>query len=112
MQHAHAALELAARGLADTLSQEVLLYPQDVRVHIVFPGTILSPGFEVEERTKPAITKQLEAADPKQTPDEVARAARTLIGSLVTNADPRNRDVEAARARARSAARFETRQPS
>lgn len=65
----------ALRGLADTLSQEVLLYPQDVRVHIVFPGTILSPGFEVEERTKPAITKQLEAADPKQTPDEVARAA-------------------------------------
>jgi hypothetical protein len=44
--------------------------------------------------------------------DEVARAARSLIGSLVTNADPRNRDVEAARARARSAARFETRPPN
>ena len=40
--------------------------------------------------------------------DEVAQAARTLIGSLVTQADPRNREVEAARARARSAARFET----
>ncbi|TQV99874.1 3-ketodihydrosphingosine reductase [Cordyceps javanica] len=65
----------ALRGLADTLSQEVLLYPQDVKVHIVFPGTILSPGFEVEERTKPEITKQLEAADPRQTPDEVARSA-------------------------------------
>ena len=39
--------------------------------------------------------------------DEVAQAARALIGSLVTNADPRNREVEAARARARSAARFE-----
>ncbi len=46
-----------------------------MRVHIVFPGTILSPGFEVEERTKPEVTKQLEAADPKQTPDEVARGA-------------------------------------
>ena len=44
--------------------------------------------------------------------DEVARAARTLIGSLVTNADPRNREIETARARARSAARFETRPPS
>ncbi|KAH8716164.1 3-ketodihydrosphingosine reductase gsl-3 [Beauveria bassiana] len=72
---AYAPSKWALRGLADTLSQEVLLYPQDVRVHIVFPGTILSPGFEVEERTKPEITKKLEAADPKQTPDEVARAA-------------------------------------
>ena len=45
--------------------------------------------------------------------EDVAQAARTLIGSLVTPADPRNREVEAARARARSAARFEaTRRPS
>ena len=40
--------------------------------------------------------------------DDVAQTARTLIGSLVTNADPRNREVEAARAKARSAARFES----
>lgn len=38
--------------------------------------------------------------------DEVAAAARALIGSLVTNAEPRDREVEAARARARSAVRF------
>lgn len=38
--------------------------------------------------------------------DEVAAAAGTLIASLVTNAAPRDRDVEAERARARSAARF------
>lgn len=38
--------------------------------------------------------------------EEVANAARTLISSLVTTADPRDRDVEAERARARSAARF------
>jgi hypothetical protein len=38
--------------------------------------------------------------------DEVAAAARTLIASLVTTADPRDREVEAARARARSAERF------
>ena len=38
--------------------------------------------------------------------EEVAAAARGLIGSLVTTADPRDRAVEAARARARSAARF------
>ena len=38
--------------------------------------------------------------------DEVAVAARTLMASLVTNAEPRNREVESERARVRSAARF------
>ena len=38
--------------------------------------------------------------------DEVAVAARALMASLVTNAEPKNREVEAERARARSAARF------
>ena len=38
--------------------------------------------------------------------DQVADAARTLIVSLITTADPRDRDVEAKRARARTAARF------
>ncbi len=38
--------------------------------------------------------------------DEVAAVARTLIESLVTTAEPRDREVEAVRARARSVARF------
>lgn len=38
--------------------------------------------------------------------EQVAASARTLIGSLVTSAEPRDREIEAARARARSAARF------
>jgi hypothetical protein len=38
--------------------------------------------------------------------DQVARAARDLIDSLVTTAPPRDRGVEASRARARGAARF------
>jgi hypothetical protein len=38
--------------------------------------------------------------------DEVANAARTLIGSLVTTAGPRDREVEATKARARAAERF------
>ena len=37
---------------------------------------------------------------------EVANSARVLIDSLVTTAEPRDREIEAARARARSAARF------
>ncbi len=38
--------------------------------------------------------------------DEVAIAARTLLTSLVTTAPPRDREVEAAKARARAAKRF------
>ncbi|HEX5684589.1 MAG TPA: DUF2277 domain-containing protein [Ideonella sp.] len=38
--------------------------------------------------------------------EEVAASARALIRSLVTTAEPRNREVEAAKARARSAERF------
>jgi hypothetical protein len=34
--------------------------------------------------------------------DEVARAARELLGSLVSNAPPRDRETEAAKARARA----------
>jgi hypothetical protein len=40
--------------------------------------------------------------------EAVAASARTLISSLVTTAEPHNREVEAAKARARSAARFGT----
>lgn len=38
--------------------------------------------------------------------DQVARAAHELLNSLVTNAPPRDREVEASRARARTQARF------
>jgi hypothetical protein len=38
--------------------------------------------------------------------EEVAAAATTLIRSLVTTAEPRDREVEAARARARAKVRF------
>jgi hypothetical protein len=37
---------------------------------------------------------------------EVAAAARTLIDSLVTTAEPRDREIEAVKAKERSAARF------
>ena len=38
--------------------------------------------------------------------DQVAAAARLLVASLVTNAEPRDREEEARKARARSAERF------
>ncbi len=55
-------------------------------------------GFNVPSRSN-------EAAFDRAVAD-VAAAARALIGALVTSADPRDREVEATRARARSAARF------
>jgi len=38
--------------------------------------------------------------------EEVAASARTLIASLVTTAEPKNRDVEAAKAKAKAKAGF------
>ena len=38
--------------------------------------------------------------------EQVAQSARQLMASLVTAAEPRNREIEVERARARSAARF------
>ena len=38
--------------------------------------------------------------------EEVSAAARTLLASLETHAPPKNREVEAAKARERSRARF------
>ncbi len=42
----------------------------------------------------------------EQAVEDVARVARTLVDSLVTKAPPRDREVEAAKARARAAKRF------
>lgn len=52
-------------------------------------------------------SKANEAAFDKAIED-VAAVARTLIDSLVTNAGPRDREVEAERAKLRSAERFGT----
>jgi hypothetical protein len=53
--------------------------------------------------TRPS--KLNEAAFERAVQDTAA-VARTLLASLVTTAAPRDREVEAARARARGAARF------
>ena len=53
-----------------------------------------------------AVPSRANQAAFDQAVDEVALAARALMASLVTNAEPKNREVEAERARVRSAARF------
>jgi hypothetical protein len=40
--------------------------------------------------------------------DQVTEVARELLASLVTNAPPRDREIEAAKAHARSVARFQS----
>lgn len=53
-------------------------------------------------------TRPSRANEPafEQAVDEVARAAHRLLDSLVTNAPARNRELEAAKAKARAARRY------
>ncbi|GME31655.1 hypothetical protein GTA08_BOTSDO04942 [Neofusicoccum parvum] len=76
----------ALRNLADALRQEVQIYNggrhhssgspnPEIKIHIVCPGTILSPGHTNEQTTKHPVTTLLEDGDPEQNEDEVAVAA-------------------------------------
>ncbi|RAK72923.1 3-dehydrosphinganine reductase [Aspergillus fijiensis CBS 313.89] len=82
----------AIRSLSDTLCQEIEIYngsrtskarceapAADVKIHTVFPMGILSPGFDNEQKLKPALTKQLEEADKPQSPQEVASIAISAL---------------------------------
>jgi hypothetical protein len=44
--------------------------------------------------------------------EEIAVSARKLIDSMTTNAEPKNREIEAARARERNAIRFGSKEPA
>ncbi|MBQ0931618.1 DUF2277 domain-containing protein [Ideonella sp. 4Y16] len=53
-----------------------------------------------------AVPSQANEAAFERAVEEVAAAARTLIAGLVTNAPPKDREVEARKARERSGRRF------
>ncbi|MEO7152089.1 MAG: DUF2277 domain-containing protein [Burkholderiaceae bacterium] len=53
-----------------------------------------------------SVPSQANAAAFERAVDEVAASARRLIDTLVTHAEPRDREVEAVKAKDRSAARF------
>jgi hypothetical protein len=53
--------------------------------------------------TKPSMANE---AAFNRAVEEVTRVAKELLDSLVTNAPPRDREVEAAKARARAAERY------
>ncbi len=58
---------------------------------------------KISGSTKPS---QANAAAFEQAVNEVALATQKLLDALVTNAPPKDRDVEAAKARARAQARY------
>jgi 3-dehydrosphinganine reductase len=77
----------AMRNLSDVLVQEIEMYngarrnkdanapATDVKIHIVFPMGMTSPGFENEQKLKPELTHIMEEADKPQLPEEVATIA-------------------------------------
>lgn len=60
---------------------------------------------KISGTTKPS---QANAAAFERAVREIAHVSRHLLGDLVTTAPPRDRETEAARARARAAKRFGT----
>ena len=55
-----------------------------------------------------AVPSKANEAAFKQAVEDVAAAARVLIASMHTNATPRDREVEAAKAKERSRLRFDS----
>ncbi|MCO5565368.1 hypothetical protein L7F22_019041 [Adiantum nelumboides] len=69
----YAPMKWAIRGLAETLRSEFLLY-NGLSIHAYFPGTILSPGYIEEEKTKPKVTQSIEDGEKGgQTPLQCAK---------------------------------------
>ncbi|WFC97208.1 hypothetical protein MBRA1_003874 [Malassezia brasiliensis] len=66
----YAPMKYAIRGLAETLRSEFQLY--GLQVHCYCPATILSPGYDEEQKTKPQVTKDLEEGDEHKTPAQCA----------------------------------------
>ena len=50
----------------------MMLYGVDV--HIFFPPTMFSPGFEEENKTKPQIVKKIESTDDGLSTEQAALA--------------------------------------
>jgi 3-dehydrosphinganine reductase len=80
---------LHLQGLADTLRNEFVLY--DIDVHIFFPPTMYTPGYEEENKTKPKITLKIEEDDKGLTADQAADAL--LKGAHTLELRPRSEEA-------------------
>lgn len=58
-------------ALAESLRSEGLLY--GITTHIFFPPTMYTPGFDEENKTKPAITRKIESTDEGLTAEQAAQ---------------------------------------
>lgn len=67
---AYAASKFALRGLAETMHME--LEHRGVTVTLAMPADTNTPGFEVEELTKPKVTKILSSGGGLASPQQVA----------------------------------------
>lgn len=67
----YAPLKAAIRSLSDILRQEGL--PYNIDVSCVFPGNFASEGFEIENETKPEITKIIEGPSDAISSEECAK---------------------------------------
>ncbi|KAI6000381.1 hypothetical protein F5J12DRAFT_845722 [Pisolithus orientalis] len=63
--------------LAESLRSELLLYGIDV--HIFFPPTMYTPGFDEENKTKPSITRKIESTDEGLTAEQAAAGLLTGV---------------------------------
>lgn len=65
-------MHIQSAGLAETLRSELQMY--GIGVHIFFPPTIFTPGYEEENKTKPKITLKIEETDEGVQPETAALA--------------------------------------
>lgn len=68
---AYAPAKAAIRALADITRQEMLQH--NIRISHVLPGSMATEGFQIEEQTKPEITRKIEGASVPESPDKIAR---------------------------------------
>ncbi|XVE84126.1 hypothetical protein DITRI_Ditri16bG0144700 [Diplodiscus trichospermus] len=76
---AYSATKFGLRGLAEALQQEVIAY--NIHVSIIFPPDTDTPGFEQENKARPALTKILAGSSVAMRADEVAMKALDGIKS-------------------------------
>ncbi|KAJ1334887.1 hypothetical protein BSLG_008041 [Batrachochytrium salamandrivorans] len=73
-------IKYAIRGLADSLRSELL--PAGIKVHAYFPGNMNTPGFDLESKTKPIITAEIEGTASAVTPRD---ASQFLLASILSD---------------------------
>ncbi|KAJ3284987.1 AP-1 complex subunit gamma-1 [Rhizoclosmatium sp. JEL0117] len=75
---AYSATRFALRGFSDALRHE--LKPLNIQVHYFSPGNMDTPGYAVENLTKPEITRKIEGVSALVLP---AKAASAMLGGIL-----------------------------